>query len=101
MVGENEEATGAEVTVELDEDVVGGAVDCLLGGATTELTNLRGALVRAIPVGRHSSMTARMGVTPHLPNTPITWTTITPPLNRSQSDGGSNGRMALGVSLRR
>lgn len=43
------EATGAEVTVELDEDLIGSGGHTLLGRAATELADLRGGLVRSIP----------------------------------------------------
>ena len=50
MVTENEEATPAEVTVELDEDLIGRAVHRLQRRVPAELTNLRRALVRSVPV---------------------------------------------------
>lgn len=43
------EAAGAEVTVELDEDLVGRGRHALLCWAATELANLRRGLVRSIP----------------------------------------------------
>lgn len=46
---QHKEATGAEVAVEFDEDLIGGGGHALLHRATTELTDLRRALVRSIP----------------------------------------------------
>ena len=50
MVTEDEKAAIAKITVELNEDLIGGRVDSILGGASTELANLRWALVWTIPV---------------------------------------------------
>ena len=41
MVTEDEKAAIAKITVELNEDLIGGRVDSILGGASTELANLR------------------------------------------------------------
>ncbi len=49
MVTKNKETTSTEVTVELDEDLIGCAVDRLQGSVTTELTDLGRTLVRTIP----------------------------------------------------
>lgn len=49
VVQQHEEAAGAEVAVELDEDLIGGGVHAFLDGAAAELTNLRRGLVRSIP----------------------------------------------------
>lgn len=38
---QHKEATGAEVAVEFDEDLIGGGGHALLHRATTELTDLR------------------------------------------------------------
>lgn len=43
------EATGAEVTVELDEDLIGSGGHTLLSRAATKLADLRRGLVRSIP----------------------------------------------------
>lgn len=51
MVTQNKESAGAEVAVELQQDVIGCAGNGLLGRASTELTDLRGCLVRAVPTG--------------------------------------------------
>lgn len=50
MVTEHEESAAAEVAMELNEDLVGGAVDRLQRCVPTELTDLGGALVRTVPV---------------------------------------------------
>lgn len=50
MITQDEEAAAAEVTVKLDEDLVGSAVDRLQSCVPTELTNLRWALIWTIPV---------------------------------------------------
>lgn len=49
MVTEHKETTSTEVTVELDEDLIGCAVDRLQGCVTTELTDLGRTLVWSIP----------------------------------------------------
>lgn len=49
MVTEHKETTSTEVTVELDEDLIGCAVDRLQGCVTTELTDLGRTLVWTIP----------------------------------------------------
>ncbi len=49
MVTKHKETTSTEVTVELDEDLIGHAVDRLQSCVTTELTDLRRTLVRTIP----------------------------------------------------
>lgn len=46
---QHKEATGAEVTVEFDEDLISGRGHAFLSSAATELTNLRGGLVGSIP----------------------------------------------------
>lgn len=54
VIMQDEEAAGAEVAVELQEDVVGGAGDGFLHRAATELPELRGGLVRAVPTASKS-----------------------------------------------
>lgn len=49
MVTKHKETTSTEVAVELDEDLIGRAVDRLQGCVTTELTDLGRTLVRTIP----------------------------------------------------
>lgn len=49
MITEHKETTSTEVTVELDEDLVGCAVDRLQGCVPTELTDLGRTLVWTIP----------------------------------------------------
>lgn len=49
VIMQNEESAGAEVAVELQEDVVGGAGDGFLYRTAAELTELRWGLVRAVP----------------------------------------------------
>lgn len=46
---QHEEAAGAEVAVELDEDLIGGGGYALLCRGAAELTNLRRGLVRSVP----------------------------------------------------
>lgn len=46
---QHKEATGAEVAMEFDEDLISSGGHALLHRASTELTNLRRALVRSIP----------------------------------------------------
>lgn len=46
---QHEEAAGAEVAVELDEDLIGGGGHALLRRGTAELTNLRRGLVGSVP----------------------------------------------------
>jgi hypothetical protein len=53
MVTQHEEAAGAEVAVELDEDLVGGGGHALLGRVSAELANLWRGLVRTVPVINH------------------------------------------------
>jgi hypothetical protein len=60
MVTEHEESAAAEVAVELNEDLVGGAVDRLQRCVPTELTDLGGALVWTIPVETHTTYTPRI-----------------------------------------
>ena len=52
MVTKYKEPASAEITVELDEDMIGCGIDLFLGRVPTELTNLRRSLVRAVPVRR-------------------------------------------------
>lgn len=49
VIMQNEESAGAEVAVELEQDVVRGAGDGFRYWATAELTKLRWSLVRAVP----------------------------------------------------
>lgn len=46
---QHEEAAGAEVAVELDEDLIGGGGHALLCRGAAELTNLRRGLVGSVP----------------------------------------------------
>lgn len=46
---QHKEAAGAEVTVEFDEDLIGGGGHALLYGVAAELTDLRRGLVGSIP----------------------------------------------------
>lgn len=46
---QHEEAAGAEVTVEFDEDLIGGGGHAFLNRVAAELTDLRGGLVRSVP----------------------------------------------------
>lgn len=46
---QHEEAAGAEVAVELDEDLIGGGGHAVLDRVSTELTNLRRGLVGSVP----------------------------------------------------
>lgn len=46
---EDKEASIGEITVEFEQDLVGGAVCCLEGGVSTEDSKLRWILVRTIP----------------------------------------------------
>ena len=52
---QHKEATGAEVAVELDEDLIGGGGHALLYRTAAELTDLRRGLVRSIPDRGRSS----------------------------------------------
>lgn len=56
MVTQNKESAGAEVTVELEQDVIGRAGNCLLRRAAAELTDLWGCLIRAVPKGDSRSV---------------------------------------------
>lgn len=49
VIMQHKEAAGAEVAVELDEDLIGGGGHALLYRVATELTNLWWGLVGAIP----------------------------------------------------
>ncbi len=49
VIMQHEEAAGAEVAVEFDEDLIGGGGYALLYRVAAELTNLRGGLVGSIP----------------------------------------------------
>lgn len=49
VIMQHEEAAGAEVAVELDEDLIGGGGHALLHRGAAELTNLRRGLVGSIP----------------------------------------------------
>lgn len=46
---EDKEASVGEITVEFEQDLVGGAVCCLKGSVSTEDPELRRVLVRTIP----------------------------------------------------
>lgn len=56
MVTQKKESAGAEVAVELEQDVIGRAGNGLLRQAAAELTDLWGCLVRAVPKGDNRSV---------------------------------------------
>lgn len=56
MVTQNKESAGAEVAVELEQDVIGRAGNGLLRRAAAELTHLWGRLFRAVPMGDKRSV---------------------------------------------
>lgn len=49
VIMQHEEAAGAEVAVELDEDLIGSGGHALLRRGAAELANLRGGLVGSVP----------------------------------------------------
>lgn len=49
IIMQHKEATGAEVAVELDEDLIGSGGHTLVYRVSAELTNLRWGLVGSIP----------------------------------------------------
>lgn len=49
VIMKHKKAAGAEVTVELDENLIGGGGHALLDGVAAELADLRRSLVRSVP----------------------------------------------------
>ncbi len=60
MVTQKKESAGAEVAVELEQDVIGRAGNGLLRRAAAELTDLWGCLIRAIPKGDNRSVQSQI-----------------------------------------